>query len=429
METITNMNGRTLSKFNSSYALTFLVEDTFAKFSSLTNQEKINLCDRTDKLFSELFNIPRGEFIFEDREFSVNSKEIYIGKLSNIKTGAEFLFRYLFQKRQQFQRICIENKTPLDFGEDFVLLYESYNIKPISKEPQYIPFSKGLNNYLTNYNKIDALSFAFEGIDALIDMTDSKRLSSNMRLGDNLSLIWSVYKIRKYENKITKEINNDLLDYGKIDKKFKKYMKSVAEIKEEELFLKYLEDVLDGIGESEDIKQVFLCFHENVWENLTQFQKKQAVSICNELISNILKCNKTKNVKFNYGNNSYDFSFSSDVYIGDIIKDKPSSILQKLIYEYSFTKNYENILSLDQEDKLELLNEIEECQRIVTRTGDYGKIADYHFIKCVKKTAFDMQEKIYKYIDNNLVINGKKIKMTMSKEKFIFDLYKSKNRR
>ena len=429
MDTVTKINGRTLSEFKNSYVLAYLVEDTFAKFNTLTDEEKRNLCDKTDKLFCDLFNIPRGKFVFEDREYSTSTRDLYIGKLDNIKTGAEFLFRYLFQKRQQFQRICVENKTPLDFEDDFVLLVESYGVKPISKEPQYIPFSKGLSDYLTNYNKIDALSFAFEGIDALINMVDTSRLSSNMRLGDNLSLIWSVYKIRKYENKITKEMSKDLMDVGQITKKFEKYMKSIAAIKEEELFLKYLEDILDGIGEEEDKKQVLLCFHENVWENLTPFQRSQAVNICNELISNILKCNVVKNVKFTYGDNSYDFCGSEDVYVGDLNKDNPSTILQRLVYEYSFCKNYENLLLLDLDDRTDLLKEIEKCKKIIEETQDYGKIRDYHFIRCVKRTACEMQEKIYKYIDNNLVINGKKIKMPMCKDEFVLDMYKSKGRR
>ena len=429
MDAVTKMNGRTLSEFKNSYVLAYLVEETFAKFNTLTNDEKISLCEKTDKLFSELFNIPRGKFVFEDKEYSTNTIELYIGKIDNIRTGAEFLFRYLFQKRQQFQRICVKNKMPLDFEDDFVLLSESYDVKPISKEPQYIPFSKGLNDYLTNYNKIDALSFAFEGIDALINMTDAKRLSSNMRLGDNLSLIWSVYKIRKYENKITREMSRDLMDIGQINKKFEKYMRSVAAIKEEELFLKYLEDILDGLGDQEDKKQVLLCFHENVWGNLTEFQRRQAVSICNELISEILKCNVVKNVKFTYGDNSYDFYRSEDVYVGDINTDNPLTILQRLVYEYSFCKNYENLLLLDLDDRTDLLKELEECQKVIKETQDYGKIKDYHFIKCVRRTARDMQENIYKYIDNNLVINGKRIKMPVSKEEFILDLYKSKNRR
>lgn len=429
MDTVTKMNGRTLSEFKNSYVLAYLVEDTFAKFNTMTKEEKITLCDKTDKLFSELFNIPRGKFVFEDKEYSRSTSELYIGKLDNIKTGAEFFFRYLFQKRQQFQRICIKNKMPLDFEDDFSLLAESYDVKPISKEPQYIPFSKGLSDYLTNYNKIDALSFAFEGIDALINMTDAARLSSNMRLGDNLSLIWSVYKIRKYENKITREMSKGLIDMGQITKKFEKYMTTIAEIKEEELFLKYLEDILDGVDGEIDRKQVLLCFHDNVWENLNEVQRKQAINICNDVISSILQCNATKNVKFEYGLNSYDFAKSGDVYVGNVNQDKPSTLLQRLVYEYSFCKNYENLLLLDFDDRCDLLKEIEKCGELLGDSKEYARVKDCHFVKIFNRTAIKMQEDIYKYINDNLVINGKKIKMPMSKNEFVLDIYKSSVRR
>ena len=72
-----------------------------------------------------------------------------------------------------------------------------------------------------------------------------------------------------------------------------------------------------------------------------------------------------------------------------------------------------------------MLKEVEECARTIKLDGDYGKVKDYNFVKCVSKTAKGIQEKIYKYIDNNLVIGEEKIKMPMSKDKFVLDLYKA----
>ena len=336
MDTVTKMNGRTLSEFKNSYVLACLVEETFSKYGELTDEEKKNLCEKIDKLFSELFKIPRGVFVFEEKEYTTNPKKIYIGKLDDIRTGAELMFRYLFQKRQQFQRLCVVSKKALDFGDEFPLLEDSYAVKPISKEPQYTPMSKGFSNYLTNYSKIDALSFAFEGIGCMVSLTDSHRVASGMALGDGLSLAWSMHKIKRYQEKISREVEKGLTDMDKISEKFEKYMKAVADNQEEYLFLKYLEDVLEGMDDSIDQKQVLLCFNENVWSNLNENQRKQAVQLCNELISNVLKCNVIKNVEFEYGRNSYDFSESENVYVGDINKEKPSTILQRLVYEYSF---------------------------------------------------------------------------------------------
>ena len=164
---------------------------------------------------------------------------------------------------------------------------------------------------------------------------------------------------------------------------FKKYLDMVDSTKNEKIFLKTIENVLDSWEESIDKEEVLLCFHENVWSNLSSFQRRQAINICNEFISEILRCDKLKNVKYCYGKNSYDFEIEQNVYVGDIIKDKPHEILQRLIYEYSFVKNHENIFKLDEETAQDVLKSLDDCVEVLNRTGDYGSIRDYEFIKNV----------------------------------------------
>ena len=424
-----SINGRKMNDFSKSYTLMCLIEEVMSTFSSLKLEDKKGLCDRIDKLFSELFSVERGELVYEDKEYTLDSSKIYIGKLEKITSGFELLFRYLFQKRQQFQRICLKENDCKDYDKEFEMLKNSYNLKPISKEKNYIPYSSGLSNYLGNYNKIDALVFALGSKDVILSMIDKRRVFSNMNLIDSFALIFSVYRIQKFHQKIVKILSVATLDSVKLNVMFRKYLNMVDSTKNEKMFLKTIETVLDSWEEDVSKEEVLLCFHENVWSNLTDFQKKQAVNICNEVIAGILKFNKVKNVKYEYGKNSYDFAKTDDIYVGDITKDKPHEILHKIIYEYSFDKNYENIFKLDPETTELILEELARCEKIIDETQDYGAIRECGFIKVVTKTATQRQNEVYNYISNNLVIGGKKIKMNIKKNNFILDLYKSKPRR
>lgn len=429
MDIQTSMNGKNMDNFKNSYTLMCLVEETLSMFSKMNVDEKKNLCERIDKLFSELFSVERGEIVYEDKEYTLDTEKVYLGQLNKINSGMELLFRYIFQKRQQFQRICIKNNNQRDYQADFNLLKDSYSLKPVSKEKCYIPYSQGLTNYLGNFNKIDALVFSFVSKEVLLSMIDKKRVFSDMSLKDSFSLIFSVYKIQKFEQKVIGILSLAVSNSSQIKYMFKKYLDMVDSTKNEKIFLKTMESVLDSWEDSIDKEEVLLCFHENVWANLSSFQRRQAINICNEFIAEILGCDKLKNVKYSYGKNSYDFEIEQNVYVGDIIKDKPHEILQRLIYEYSFIKNHENIFKLDEETSQYILKSLDDCAEVLHRTGDYGSIRDYEFIKNVKKTATGIQKDIYRYICDNLVINGKKVKMNISKDEFVLDLYKSKIRR
>ena len=412
MDDIKTIKGKSLKDFKDSYTLRYFIESTVTEFWALDNEGKKRQIKALDKDFSEKFNMPTANIIFKSNEHTLETDNIYLGELNDINTGLEFILRYLFEKRQQYQRLCVVKDNNGSFSEkDFKQLKSTFELAPISKKSQYIPYSKGLKKYLSNYNKVDAVEFMVQEFVVCLEMMDIRRIAKSLNIMQTLKLSANINVIQRKVDKLEKSIDKKIADKILKDK--------------ERLFMEYLGESLDAIanGDCVDKKTVFLCFHENIWENLNSFEKRRAVEITNELICEILKCKK-KEIRYNYDLNSYDFRRNQYLSVGGI-ESSASSILQKIIYEYSFDKNYENILNLDEEYKTQMLKEFDECEKMIMLDGDYGKIRNYEFIRCVSKTAKDIQEKIYKYIDSNLIIGKEKIKMPMSKSEFILDLYKS----
>jgi len=404
------INGKKLDDFKESYVLRSMFESIVANFYKMDESAIKSACENLDNLFSDLFGLPRASVVFDDKEHILDTKHIYMGKIKNIHSGLELIGRYFFEKRQQYQRICVKSDNQGDFDVDeFNKLKNVFGTTPITKKANYIPYSYGMKKYLTNYNKMDAVEFMMDYMTSSLSMMNFTRIGSSMKFIDSIKLSNNINRMYKSITKIRHNLHRAKDD---VDAELLK--------REEELFLRYVEMILDGnsIENSKQKMPVLLCFHQNVWENLSDFQKRQVLEICNELISEMLKC-ELKEIRYTYGDNSCDFVNSEYLYVGDVNKDSPISMLQRIVYEYCFNKNYE--MFGDDE-------EIKECKKIISNTGDYGKVKDYKFIKNVRKTAIGMQDKIYKYISKNLVIRGKKVKMPVSRDEFILDLYSSRGR-
>ena len=419
------INGKDVGDFIQSYSLRYLFESTLSDFYKLSDEEKKKLCIKFDEEFSERFLMPRANFIFEEKEYDLDICDIYFGNINKINSGFEFMFRYFFGKRQQFQKLCVRNNDAYSFGSDFALIKEGYTEMPISKSSKYIPYSKGLKNYLFNFIKLDAMVFAFDQCDTVIDCCDVSRVASNMSFIDVLKLSRSIRSVDKMKKKIEREVLNISMnpEYSRIG--YKIYLSCGNE----EKFLNYLYDVIEGKKIDGDYRIVFLFFHKNIWDSLDLEKKKLVVSIANERIAEMFGCEKIKEVEYSLGDNSYQFGDEDKVYVGDIRIETGESVLQKLVYEYSFNKNYENIFKLDEETGVTVLDEVEKCKRIFKQNRDYSQIKEYQFIKCVRKTAVDFLDNAYRYISNNLRINGKKVAMEPSKDQFIVDIFKKSKRR
>ena len=157
-------------------------------------------------------------------------------------------------------------------------------------------------------------------------------------------------------SKKEKKINDVIARIGDIrykDKVLKKYENFYGKLNSEYDFLELLTDkmLLKEDVEEDDKRYVLFCFNERVWNNLNIIHRILAVKICNELICGLLECKDEKVVGAGTEKNSYEFGDSYSIHIGNIMKEKPHIILQKIVYEYAFIKNYESILELDENNR------------------------------------------------------------------------------
>ena len=75
------------------------------KFYNTSEKEKIALFEQFDKDISEKLKMPRGTLVFEKKEFTFDTECLYLGNIKDFKSGYEFICRYFFEKRQQYQRL------------------------------------------------------------------------------------------------------------------------------------------------------------------------------------------------------------------------------------------------------------------------------------------------------------------------------------
>ena len=143
-----------------------------------------------------------------------------------------------------------------------------------------------------------------------------------------------------------------------------------------------------------------------------------AFSTCNEFIEEVLRCEKSYSVEFKDGENIFDFEDMDSIFVGDPTKKSPYEILRILIYAQAFNKNKENIQSLSDEGKEEMLDEYLLCEEKFKESKSHSDVKDYHFVKCVRKTADELLRNSYIYISNNLRIGGKKIPVKITNDEF-----------
>lgn len=428
MEYSRTINDKTLDDYRDSFTLRNMIANIIETFYDLDEEGKKNFLNRFDNLLSEYFAMPKANFIYENNEHVLDTDNIYIGKIDDLKSGLDLIGRYLFEKRQQYQRLCIKNKDQGSFNKsDFINIKSVYEETTLSRKTQYIPYSKGFDKYILNHNKVDALLFMLEQLTAVINMVEFKPIYENVGLYRSKKIIDSINAHKKFAGKFQKTMAK-MIDSGKyIDQIYYKD-KSFKELKQKEFLLLMSVVSVLMMDNSENIK-VFLCFHENVWRKLNEDSRKSATEIANETICSLVGCEALKSVEYNKGKNSYQLVSNESVHVGNIMESSARDTLAKLIYEYTFEEEYEKILSLDEEESEDALKEYEECKnKLKASKYDYNTVMKYDFISRAVKKSVKFQKTIYDYINNNLYVDNKKIKMPMSKEEFVIELF-SKNKR
>lgn len=424
------MNGKNINDLKGSYVFTYLFESTISDFYNLDNEGKKRLAERYDKEFSEFFNMPRANIKFEEKEIYDDSKTIYLGRLEDMESGFEFMFRYFFAKRQQYQKICVDQNDQKDFQEeDFLCIKQAFEKSPITGRGTYKSYESGLVGYLLNYNKVDAILYAYEELAHILGVIDTDRTYKNTSFIGQYKALRSLNSLKKTEDKMMRFMSRLLTDEKYRNRLINRYQKNYAFICDEYDFLDGIVNKMISTDANDDKRFALLCMNEKVWKNLDALQRMIAVATCNEFIEEVLRCDKSTCVGFVKGKNNFEFKDSECIFVGDPMKESPYDILRTLIYAQSFNKNRENIDKLNEEERKIMLDEYLKCKEKFEETKDYSSIKDYEFIECVRETADELLKNSYKYISNNLKISGKKIPLNISKEEFTRDMYSGINPR
>lgn len=422
---ISNINNIDLKDYKDSYTLKCIIEAINCEFYKEKGYTKAVLLKRLDKEISEKLKMPEAIFLFEDNEHTLDDKHIYFGKLSNIKSPSELLGRYFFEKRQQYQRMCINNNDRGSFSEEeYCDLKMAYDVLPISKGNMYIPYNKGLDKYLLNYNKVDAILYMMKNLVVSYEIIDMGGVLKNLSYTERNKLIKSCDDISKENARIVKTIEKI-----KYNKKYsnllmnKIYDFQINKYKENYMLVEMMMSLL--FTENSENEEVLLFFHDRVWENLDERKRMLCVECCNEYIAAIMGVD-VKDVLFDKGSNSYNFVDNSSVHVGELNDASPHLIILKLVYEYGFDAVYNKVVS---EEKNVMLEEYNECKEIYMKRNSYRDIKEFEFIKEINNLVVMVQKEIYNYMNNNLYVNGKRIRMPMSKEDFIIDIIGNKKKR
>lgn len=426
MGCVSFINGVDFKDFELSYTLTVLLERLFKDYYKLNKEEKLELFNQFDKEISDKLKMPRANILWEKKEFTLDTDNLYFGKLSDIKSGYEFISRYFFEKRQQYQRLCVVNQDRKSLTDrEFEGIKNTYDLLPLTKKNSYIPYNKGLAKYLSNYSKMDAIMFMFDASVACLGMVDQERILMSMSKSERDKFIVSLDRCEEFSRNLYEILNsfekNDNLQYYLLN-----YYDNFKLLKlKERYFISQLASSI-VLDDSRSNKNAFLCFHENVWEHLNEDEKKVCIEVVNELIADVLECSYVKNICYSNGLNSYNFVNGKNFYLGDITNYSAREILCKLVYEYSFVKVYEESIRFDYEY---MMNEYEECKKKYQERNNYYDVLDSDFIQDVRVVGLNLQSGIYNYINKNLKMDGKRIEMPMKKKDFIMDIFNPARKR
>ena len=254
-------------------------------------------------------------------------------------------------------------------------------------------------------------------IDSIIDF---KRVCSNMPVRDSFALISSYKRIERRVKKIMELLGKFIKDPKYQKRMIRKHNKFYDTAEDEKEFLKYIQEKVDEDWNNKDYQHsyVLLMFHENVWKNLDDAKRRLAVEMTNEVIGSFFLKDMEKELVFVEDKNVNPFNDDNHIEVGNLATTKPHKILQQLVCSYSVSQSYGCLFMLPGEGSLVMLDDYIECKSIYEKTGDLEKIKEHPFMECVMDTSSNLLRRIYRYIDNNLVICGSKVRMPMSKEEF-----------
>ncbi len=272
--------------FKDSLSLQYLLSSFVdINFVNLNAEQRKELLVKLDELISSLCDIPVGNFIYNNGR-NDNINDLFVGNLNFRLDGTLLLFDYLFQKRQQYQKICVADNNPGCYNsQDFNIMKRMYNKSPFSKDTFYISCNPNNIAYYFNYNNIEAHRYALDQMLAIVNTLDFRRIFSS----------YKVNEIAFQTEHIKGVLGNKLDILSKVDsiaqkKKFPMIFgyKLEGKVSKMNAETNALAEVMKCINRNESVENndiIYVCFTESIWDSLSPDMRYKAMSVVNDNIS------------------------------------------------------------------------------------------------------------------------------------------------
>lgn len=398
-----------------SFLLQCIVADIVSiKFNSLSIEKKLNRIMALDEFVSEKMGIPCAKFVEVENKEEYMIDDICLGDINEYNSGLKLLFKYLFYKRQQQQRYCVEEWDTAYFTEeqlnDLKLCHQG---SPITRERMYIEHKEGTKGYLLNYNNSDAYIYASYQLLYVLEMIDVDKLHEQC---DPIEKIKFVLASRNVINSCTRAMNF-LANINKKDRFVERFYDRLYEkgdkLEQDYAFIESLHLELSEKVESIPNMRMFCCFNKRIWKNLDFKERIRVVESCNEQIASMLSLNprfvnylEDKLIDLN------DFCVS----VGDVNEKDPWDIFRTLVYSYvaaHVVSEFENgVYDFD----------IKDVERWIAlcNAGELKDLKASEFIKEVSSVAVKIQNIIYDCVEIEYEAGGEKL--FGDRKRFVYDL-------
>lgn len=364
------------------------------KYASLTDEEKRVLIENFDEAFSETFEMPEADFNLDFNSMNASVKEMF--PYLKERLGFNVLFAYLFNKREQYQKVCAEEDNTVHYKQNELYYFKDvYNDAPFSGEKIIVERKYGLNIYLANYSKVDAFCYASSLITHCINEFRDKFSREDVEHLRREKNIKEMLKVSTYSNDTLalldrSEALEDRIDLVSGSGIVNEYYNKIAGSKLEKMIREKeaLASLLNSLNSSQDLgKGILVYFEEDIWKNLDENSRKKVIERFSSFMSDFLDMGYEFDVCYEKMDPK-DFKFGEGViYSDDFMNKRGKTIMNILLYEMAFLKYADSYMNADQA----YVEELEKCKNSYIN-GDYKYLKNSEYFNTVNKMAMLMQK-------------------------------------
>lgn len=401
----------------------------FKKFTSVdyafyTNEQRMNLLANLDKSLSEELEMPLADFNLDFNSMNNSVKEMF--PYAKETYGIGTLLLYLFNKREQYQRICVESNDTSYYDEKDLKTFElTYNhVGPFSGEKCFIDRKYGLNLYLLNTAKADAFMYSnYIILDLYHQYYDKEEVKNSNR--DNASIL--KYILQTYSI-IERALNlSDRIDF--VEENEFTMQAAVAILEKKYLQIDKENDVLANlkcylVSNKEASNEILMFFDESIWKNLDGEDKQKAVKGFCDVLSKLLTIDDLNVCYDKFSVENFDFD-SNDIYADDYMSKKGYTIMQILLYQACFKKyaKYFKESNLVSDEELQ-----EYKEKFINK--DYSYLKNCKYFNDVNKMAVICQKRFNSFIKTyKKMYRFMGVSLGNNKDNKIYDLKKNLSKR